>query len=333
VVDHKPKVLVIGAQGALGRRCVPRLRRAGFEVIRGGRREDAADFRLVDLDDPESVPAACADADLIISMVYDTRRTVERMVLSEGGAMFSLVVAPEERAGLRALGKGAKGLVVTDIGLGPGVSSLVFKALVDRFPETDELENIGTFSMREPAGRGTAEEFSYPAFTSAPRHETLQVDLPAPYGRGRAISLVDPEVGIALVGGLGERFPVSTYVYIVEAPERVGLLALNRIGLLSRLPLAAFTFGATRKAGSTVLKPQHHIHAVLKDGKRLGACLVSGNGNFEMTAAATGVCAEALIDRQRAGDLSSGVRAVEEVFDLAEVRPGFEAQGIQISPT
>ena len=65
MVDEESRsVLVIGAQGALGRLCADGLREAGFDVIRAGRRpEDAADFRLLDLDQPDSVADACAGVD------------------------------------------------------------------------------------------------------------------------------------------------------------------------------------------------------------------------------------------------------------------------------
>jgi saccharopine dehydrogenase-like NADP-dependent oxidoreductase len=141
------KVVVIGAQGALGRLCAPALQRAGFEVIRAGRRpESASDFRLIDVSDADAVADGCADADLVISMANDPNHNAERFVLETGGAMFTVIVAPEERAELKALGVGARGLVVTDLGLGPGVTSLVLADLLARHPDADELESAGTFS-------------------------------------------------------------------------------------------------------------------------------------------------------------------------------------------
>lgn len=116
----QPKVVVLGAQGALGRLCVSALRRAGLEVIRAGRRaESASDFRLIDVSDAAAVERGCADADLVVSMVNDPSHRVERFVLEHGGAMLTAIVEPDQRAELKALGSGADGLVVTDLGLGP----------------------------------------------------------------------------------------------------------------------------------------------------------------------------------------------------------------------
>ena len=128
--SSRPKVVVLGAQGALGRLCVPALRRAGMDVVRAGRRAESASD----------------DADLVVSMVNDSSHIVERFVLERGGAMLTAIVEPDQRAELKALGSGAAGLVVTDVGLGPGVTSLVLADLLDRHPEADELEGAGTWS-------------------------------------------------------------------------------------------------------------------------------------------------------------------------------------------
>ena len=326
------KVLVIGAQGALGRLCVPALRNAGFDVIRAGRRpESASDFRLIDLDKVDSIPEDCADADLVISMVNDSRRTVERLVLRNGGAMFSLMITPSERSQVKALGEGAKGLVVTDVGLGPGITNLVLKDLLIKYPETDCLEGAGTFSVLEPTGRATAEEFSYPGLTSAGRHPTAMVEFPEPFGRRRCIEFRHADIGPGLFGDVSQRLPVRFYGYTLERAVNASTLALNSLGLLSKLPLALFTVGSDRRAASTVAKPQCHVCAVLRDGRRLAATAVMGRGNFAMTADATAMMAENLLARRDKGESPTGVLSVEDVFDLSELTPGLERRGIRIA--
>lgn len=326
------KVLVIGAQGALGRLCIEPLRGAGFEVIRAGRRpEKADDFRLIDLDEPGSVPEACADADLVISMVNDRSRTAERFVLSEGGTMFTVIISPADRGAVKALGDAANGLVVTDIGLGPGVTSLVFKDLLAAHPDADCLENAGTFSMREPAGRGTVEDFSHPALTSVHRHPTAIVDFPEPFGRLRCLEFTDPEGAIGLIGNLAERLPVRNYGYTLERWARDPVMAINALGLISKLPLSLLTLTSERQARSTVAKPQCHLCGVLRDGHRLAASTVTGKGNFAMTAASIATCAKVLLDRKDQDEITSGVLGIDDVFNLSEVRAGFEAQGIKIT--
>jgi hypothetical protein len=331
VSNEGAKVLLIGAQGALGRLCVPALRSQGLEVIRAGRRsESASDFRLIDVSDAAQVAEGCADADLVISMVNDPNHTVERFVLETGAAMFNVIVEPPERAELKELGVGAEGLVVTDLGLGPGVTSLVLADLLDRHPDADELESAGTFSMTEPAGRGTVEVFLYPGLSNAKRRPTATVEFPEPFGRLRCLEFDDEESSVGLTGDLALRLPVRIYAYTLEGWARIPVNALNSLGLISKVPLSFLTFGLEKRAASTVAKPQAHVCAVLRNRKRLETQVVLGEGNFAMSASAIATCAKVLLDRRAEGDSLSGVRGVEDVFKLSEVREGFEAQGIRI---
>jgi hypothetical protein len=108
-------------------------------------------------------------------------------------------------------------------------------------------------------------------------------------------------------------------------------LALNSLGLLSKLPLAFFTAGSDRRAASTVAKPQCHVSAVLRDGRRLAATAVTGRGNFAMTAGAVTAKAEVLLARRDNGEKPTGVLTVEDVFDLSELTPGLQRRGIRIT--
>lgn len=327
----QPRVVVLGAQGALGRLCAPVLRRAGLEVVRAGRRaESASDFRLIDVTDPAAVERGCADVDLVVSMVNDPTRTVERFVLASGKAMFNLVVEPPDRAALKALGAGAEGLVVTDVGLGPGVTSIVFADLLERHPDADELEGAGTWSMSEPFGRDTVEIFLHPGLTNEKRRRTALVEFPQPFGTLRCLAWEDEETQIGVAGELASRLPVKFYGYTLEAWARVPVMALNSLGLASKIPLSFLTLGMEKQAASTVAKPQAHLCAVLRGGKRLETQVVLGEGNLAMSAAAIATCAKVLLDRRDAGDTLSGVRGIEDVFKLTEVRDGFEEQGIRI---
>jgi hypothetical protein len=101
--------------------------------------------------------------------------------------------------------------------------------------------------------------------------------------------------------------------------------------LISKLPLSLLTLTSERQASSTVTKPQCHLCGVLRDGRRLAASAVTGKGNFAMTAATIATCAKVLLDRKDQGEIPSGVLGIDDVFDLSEVRAGFEAQGIRIA--
>ena len=96
------------------------------------------------------------------------------------------------------------------------------------------------------------------------------------------------------------------------------------------VPLSFLAFGSERRAASKVAKPQSHVCAALRDGKRLETQVVLGKGNFAMSASAIATCAKVLLDRRAVGDSLSGVHGIEGVFKLSEVQGGFEDQGIRI---
>ena len=109
-----PRVLVIGAQGVLGSLLSGAFAQAGWSVLRGGRRPDeGADFRHVDLDEPETVARAGSEVDVIVTAVPDLGLTAERMVLDRGGLLINVSALPA-RAGreLRARTSRARGTVV-----------------------------------------------------------------------------------------------------------------------------------------------------------------------------------------------------------------------------
>ena len=326
-------MVVIGAQGVLGGLCTKALREAGFDVIRAGRRaESSSDFRLVDLDDDASIPECCGDADIVVSTVRHPGFAAERFALREGGALLSVAsFRLAERAELKALGANSDGLVILDAGLGPGVSSLVLKELLAAHPDADGLETIGTFSVTEPSGRGTTID-SYPAFKGARRYPSKVIELPEPYGRGRCIRLAGAEADAMLFGDLAERFDGRAYVYITEHLIRAEYLALNSLGLLSKVPLRLFLLGSRWRSARTTNNPQCHIAAVLRSDRRLAGSVVTGFGNYAMTASAVASYTEVLLHRLGDGSAPSGVLGVENAFDLADLRDGFEKRGIRIAP-
>lgn len=124
---------------------------------------------------------------------------------------------------------------------------------------------------------------------------------------------------------------MRTYVYYTELPIRTGLLTLNAFGLLSRLPLAFLTAGSSLRARSTLAKPQCHICAVLRDGRRIAARAVIGKGNYAMSAAAMAAYAEALLPRRDNGTAPKGFLGIEDALDLGEVRDGLERRGMRFT--
>lgn len=326
------RVLVIGAQGVLGRLCVEALSEAGLSVIRAGRRDEgAADFRCVDVADAEAVADACADADLVISTVRHPAQLVERHVLRHGGALLNIATLwAVERESLRSHAADAHGLVVLDAGLSPGVTSLVLKEMLASHPEADGIEIAATFSAFEPSGRATAIDFLYPALTSRRRHEVRAVDFPSPIGRRKCLRLTGSDVDAMLFGGLQDGRKTYAYGCMLERAVNADFLALNAAGLLSRMPVGFFTAGSKWKMRRRTEKAQAHILAVTRSGTRLAAGAVEGSGNYLMTAAAIVGYAESLLDRRGSRPLPTGVVGVEDVFELNEMRANFEQRGITI---
>jgi hypothetical protein len=64
---------------------------AGWTSIRAGRRPGSgADFRPVDLDQPDTLERAVDGIDLIVSTVPDERLVAERLVLTRGGMLINV---------------------------------------------------------------------------------------------------------------------------------------------------------------------------------------------------------------------------------------------------
>ncbi len=325
-------MVVFGAQGALGRLCVPALRDAGFEVIRTGRRpEPGADFRLVDLGDAGAVADLCAEADLIVSTVRHPGLAAERYALREGRTLLSIAAFwPAERAELIALEAEPKGQVILDAGLAPGVSSLVLKELLAEHPEADGVESTGTLSIFEPAGRGTAEDTMI-AWQGARRLPTRVIDFPPPVGGRRCLRFVSDDAIAVLFGSLAEGRSARAYGCFVERPASAYFLALNSLGLLTRLPEGFFTAGYKWRRGRTTAKAQTHIAAVWQGNRRVAAKSITGSGNYKMSATAIAAFCEVLASRAPGGG-GRGVIGVEDAFELAELTAAFSRGGIQIEP-
>ncbi len=325
-------VLVIGGQGALGRLCSDRLRKAGFEVIRAGRRpEDAHDFRLVDLDDAGAVAAACAGVDLVVTTVRHAGHAAERAVARDGGTLLSVAsLSLSDCVGLKHELAEARGLVVLHAGVAPGVYTLIFKEMLAEHPDADGLEIAATFSMLQTSGRGGVIDFAFPVLTSARRHSTRVFEFRAPIGRRRCMLVTGPEVGF--FGELAAERNARVYMGFLERWAQAEMLSINALGLWKRLPLSFFTAGDRWKARRTTAEPRRDILAVTRGEERLAACAVEAAGDYQTTAAATVMFAEALLGHRAADPAQAGVHGAEELFELSQLRDAVESAGAHIVP-
>jgi NAD(P)-dependent dehydrogenase (short-subunit alcohol dehydrogenase family) len=324
------RVLVIGAQGALGRLCVDPLRACGFDVLRAGRRpEGASDFRLLDLDDAECVAAACADADLVVSTVRHPAHTAERAVLRTGGTLLNLAsMTMSDRAALKSENTGGQGLVVVHAGLAPGVYTLALKEMLAEHPEADTVVMAAAWSLVQTSGPAAMIDFGYPAMKAGGRKPTRMIEFAEPIGRRRCLYVGGSEIGF--FGELADGRDARIYACWTQRPFNAQVLMANAVGLLSRMPLAAFTLGRRWTQRHTSHETKRDVVIASKDGRCLSARYVAGDGDYLMTAAATAVFAQALMARRdREPDLRGAVGA-EELFDLEEIQPGLEERGVRV---
>lgn len=319
----RPKVLVIGGQGILGGSIAAALREDGFEVLRGGRRREAAgDSVYVDLDQPETVAAAIAGADLVINTVLHPDLVVERTVLEQGGLLLSVAsLSLDDRLRLRE-SNAAQGLVIVHAGLNPGLMSLLLAHLLARHPEADTVEIAATAAPLQSMG-GLAYRYVWPFLTSHSRRPTKVVDFPKPLGRRPCLLLGQGEEG--WLGELGENREGRVWLTLHQRPVNRLLLLANRTGFLSVAPRQALAPLRLLTPSELPHDEKRDIAMVSKDGRLLDALSIRGDGDYRVSVACTLVFAQHLWRRR---EQAAGVYGAEEWFDFDALRPGFEARGI-----
>jgi NAD(P)-dependent dehydrogenase (short-subunit alcohol dehydrogenase family) len=321
------EALVIGGQGVLGRLIARDLAGEGWRVTRAGRRpEDAPDFRLLDLDDPSAVRSACARAGLVVNTAHHPKLAPERTVLDQGGALIELTeLSREERAELRGEVPAPHGLVVCDSGLG-GVAYLALRKLLDEHREADLAEYSLMVSAGGSSGRAGA-LFGHRLLTGSSHHNSTKVAFPEPFGERHALEVDGSGVLRSEIAGV----PLRHYLCMQPRALNRMLLALNGARLIALMPRASFTAGTRKPPSQATEEPICEWVAVSRGGRRLATRTISGQGYYRMTSAATCVFAEVLSRSQRLDDGGPGLRSIDELIGLAEVRQLLEEHGIAIS--
>ncbi len=321
-------VLVLGAQGVLGTAVVRAFASEGWRVYRGGRRsDDDPGLRLVDLDRPESVAEAIGEADVVVNTVPHAPLTAERVVLEEGGLLINVSALPYAAGqALRAPDADARGLVVMNAGRTPGVSNLAAADLLATHADADAVEIAFTLSTSGASGRAGG-EFLHRNLTTAARHGTATIPFPEPLGERRCVEFAEPERG--WLGELAGGRAVATYVCFVQRGANRVLLALNRLGVMSRLPQSVFVRRGEVEPQETSSDPVREWVAVRREGRRLAARTIEGEGGYPMTAAAALAFVEALLDQQLQ-DARRGCFDPHKLLTLAAVAPGLAARGVRV---
>lgn len=321
------RVLVIGAQGVLGGLLVQAFETAGWAVVRTGRRPDpGAGFRHVDLDEPETVAAAIGAADVVINVVPDPSLIAEKMVLDRGGVLINVSAMPAEAGRrLRQEARAARGTVVMNAGIAPGVTNLIAADLLAAHPEADEVELAFTVSTRSTSGRAGG-DFGHRNLTTVGRHRTKVIPLSQPFGLRRCLGFAEPDGGW-LGTFIGDRV-VSPYVCIAERTTHRAMLALNKAGLMSRLPRAAFSSPPRTDGSGASSEPVAHWVAVLRQGERIAAKSLECRGDYRCAAASTVVFARALMAGGAGSAVPPGVFNPEDLLCLDGLTSALREQGI-----
>jgi NAD(P)-dependent dehydrogenase (short-subunit alcohol dehydrogenase family) len=326
---HGHRVLIVGSQGVLGSLLADVFSAAGWDVVRGGRRPDERpDFRHVDLDAPATVAAAIADTEIVINAVPDHNLTAERMVLDHGGILINVsAMSVEPGRRLRRETSKAHGTVVMGAGIAPGLTNLIAADLLSAHPEADEVELAFTVSTKSTSGPAGG-DFAHRNLCTVGRHRTAVIPLPEPFGVRRCIGFAESDAG--WLGTVAAAREVSPYVCLAERSTHRLMLAMNKAGLLSRLPRAAFGSRVTSSNRREPASQETVVHwiAVHKVGERIAARTLECRGDYRSAARCTAVFAHALLDDT--GAVHPGVFDPEDVLCLEHIAPALRDRGITV---
>jgi hypothetical protein len=318
-------VLIIGCRGVLGTLTARAFAAAGWEVTGAARRPVAGQIK-VDLDRRDSIIAALHGHDLVVNTVPHPELWPERIVLERGGLLINTSALPAAAGrALRAVAGHARGTVLMNAGLAPGVTNLVAAYLLHLHPEAHELEIVITLSSTAPRGPASA-QFVRRGLTAVSRHRTVDVRLPAPFGERRCIGFGEGDAG--WLGGVAEGRVVRVYICVYEPGPHRQLLELNKAGSIDSLPRSLIGSHTLSADGSAGREPVGHLIVAKRCGRRLDARTVQCRGDFRHAALSTVVFARALVEHDRIG----GCVDPEEICSLSELEPKLHGAGVRIEP-
>jgi hypothetical protein len=322
-VEGTNRALVIGAQGVLGALTVRAFEAAGWGVRSGARRPRPGQIE-VDLDRPDSIAAAVDEHELVVNTVPHPDLLAERHVLEHGGMLINVSDLPAAAGrSLRAVAAGARGTVVMNAGLAPGVTTIVAADLLSRHPSASELEIVFTLSLTVPRGPASA-DFVHRGLTALARHRTALVPLPNPFGERRCLGFGERDAG--WLGGVAEGRIVRQYVCVADPVVHDRLLDLNRAGAMANLSRSLIGARKPRVNGTPSDEPVAHWIAAVRAGRRLGVRTVQCVGGSRSAARSTVVFADAL----RAGPPPSGCFDPEEIWTLSSVESKLRDAGVTV---
>jgi hypothetical protein len=318
-------ILVIGGQGVLGAITAEVLRaRGSHRVLIGGRRvESREDFRYVDVGDPESIRAALAGIDVAVSTVADPQFELERVVVEAGARSINISSEVLPIGGHVSL-KGS-GLALVHAGLAPlGLQALIAKDLLRKHPDAARVEVAMIFSASGASGP-QGKEFAYRALTRLPFEPNRVIAFPPPVGSRSCFSAALPDRDV--LAALAPDLEAGVYIGFGEPMMHRVIVALRASRLIRILPRALFVgSGGPSKAVAATDEPVRQWVAVYDgSGKRLGATVTEGVGDYRTTALCALAFVEALLERLKTRK-PIGTQSVERLFTLDDLRPHLPAE-------
>jgi hypothetical protein len=313
-------VLVIGGQGALGSIVANAMRARGdLTVLIGGRRaERREDFRYLDLARPETIAPALAGVDFAISTVADPQFELERVAVETGARSINISSAVLPIGGHVSLR--GRGLAIVHAGLAPlGLQALIAKAMIARYPGAARLEVAICFSARGASGP-QGREFAYQTLVRRPFEPSREIEFSAPIGRRRCFSAAIPERDI--LHALLPEGEAGVFVGFAERTIHLALGVMRSTGMIRMIPRAMFVgrAAASAPAAATTEPTRQWVAVYDASGRRLGATVTEGEGDYRTTAIVTRAFLDALIERLKTRK-PFGVHSAEKLFDLADVIP------------
>lgn len=314
------RVLIIGARGELGRLAVRAFQAASWEVRRGIRTAVSDGEVRVAVDRIGSAHAAASQHQLIINTVPHPDLLIERAVLEHGGALINISALPAAAGrALRAVAGCARGTVIMNAGLVPGVSNLVAAELLRAHPEADELELVLTSSAhgtRGPAGAAFIDH----GLRALSRHRTAAVPLPDPFGESECVGFAEGDAG--WLGGVAEGRLIRVYFCFAEREAQRRLLMRNA----ARAVIPPTGFRRVPAGGHASGEPVVHWIAAKLRGRRIAARTLRCRGNYLHAAGCALVFAETLLEKRPGG----GCFDPEELFTVEELEPRLARAGVSI---
>jgi hypothetical protein len=319
------RVLILGARGVFGALTVSTFQAAGWTVRSGARRPKPGQIH-VDLDRSDSIAAAFDEHELVVNTVPHLGLLAERFVLDHGGLLINTSALPASAGrALRAVAGGARGTVVMNAGLAPGVTTIVAADLLRLHPDAEELELGFTLSSTTPRGPASA-AFVRRGLTAIARHRTVLVPLPEPFGERRCVGFGEGDAG--WLGGVAEGRVVRMYICITEPAAHQRLLELNAAGATAELPRWLIGSRRTSTDLAASSEPVAHWVAAYRGERRLAARTVQCRGDLLHAARSTVVIADALLRQETRG----GCFDPEEISTLDDLESQLRAAGIVVVP-